>query len=99
MESVKIKFLLAATGLSSRQAGELLGFSQITVKLWCSGDRVVPSGVIDSLRDYYDRMRDWAAEQSWPVPDVATDSEARKHGFMGVSSYRIAASMVFLDYF
>ncbi|MCL1512074.1 XRE family transcriptional regulator [Parasaccharibacter sp. TMW 2.1884] len=99
MESAKIKFLLAATGLSLRQAGELLRFSTVAVKSWCAGIRTVPPGVIDTLCEYHDRMRDWAAGQQWPVPDVKTDEEAREHGFLGVNSYRIAASMVFFDNF
>lgn len=99
MAAVKLKFLLAATGLSSKQAGELLGFSAMSVRFWCMGTRTVPPGVIDALCEYYDRMRDWAVAQRWPVRDVETDEEAREHGFLGVNSYRIAASMVFFDSF
>lgn len=99
MAAVKLKFLLAATGLSSKQAGELLGFSAMSVRFWCMGTRTVPPGVIDTLCEYHDRMRDWATEQTWPVPDVETDEEARQLGFLGVGSYRIAAAMVFFDSF
>lgn len=99
MDGTKIKYLLAATGLSLRQAGELLGYRPISVRSWCSGVRTPPPGVIDTLCKYHDRMRDWAAAQRWPVRDVDTDEEAREHGFLGVNSYRIAASMVFFDNF
>lgn len=99
MEPEKIKFLIAATGLSFTQAGKLLGYRPISVRSWCSGARTPPPGVIDTLCEYHDKMMDWAAGQQWPVPDVKTDEEAEEHGFIGVNSYRIAASMVLFDNF
>ena len=99
MISLKIKILLAATGLSSRQAGNLLGVSPDSVKSWLTGRRNAPDSAVDALCDYYEQMLRWADEKSWPVPDVATDDEAMKEGFYSVASYRIAASKVFLENF
>ena len=99
MISLKIKILLAATGLSSRQAGNLLGAPANSVKSWAIGRRKAPDSAVDALCDYYEQMMRWADAQSWPVPDVATDDEAMKLGFYSVASYRIAASKVFLENF
>ena len=97
MNSLKIKILLAATGLSSRQAGNLLGVSPESVQSWAVGRRNAPDSAVDALCEYYDFMIRWANAQSWPVPDMTTDDEAMREGFYSVCSYRIAASKVFLD--
>lgn len=97
MNSLKIKILLAATGLSSRQAGNFLGVPADSVKSWSMGRRNAPDSAIDALCQYYDFMIRWANAQSWPVPDISTDDEAIREGFYSVFSYRIAASKVFLD--
>lgn len=97
MEIMKIKILLAATGLSYRQAGNMLGVSTVSVKSWLSGRRNVPPLVIDRLYEYYDFMMRWADEQIWPVPDIETDEDALRNGFYSVASYRIAASKVFFE--
>lgn len=99
MISLKIKILLAATGLSSRQAGNLLGVSVDSVKSWLTGRRNAPASAIDGLYEYYEFMIRWADGRSWPVPDIETDDEAIREGFYSVASYRIAASKVFFDNF
>lgn len=97
MGSMKIKILLAATGLSSRHAGKLLGVSAESVTSWAIGRRTVPASAIDELCEYYEFMIRWAIEQSWPVPDITTDEDAMRNGFYSVTSYRIAASKVFFE--
>ena len=97
MKSVKLKILMAATGLCARQAAALLNVSEPTVRAWCYGQRKVPDDAIEGLHEYYENMMEWASQHSWPVPDVTTEEEARSQGFHSVSSYRIAAGKVFLE--
>lgn len=97
MACLKLKSLLAATGLSSRQAGNLLGVSADSVKSWLTGRRSIPSSAIDGLCEYYEFMNRWAEGRSWPAPDITTDEEALREGFHSVASYRIATSKVFFS--
>lgn len=93
-QALKVKMILAATGLSARQASRLLGVSEGSVRAWALGARAVPYGALERLSDYYAFMRRWADEHSQPIDDLTTDEELLQQGFYSVASYRIAAAMI-----
>lgn len=97
--------LIAACGLSHREAAEYLGVTIDTVRSWHrrKPTKARPESIADLAR-LYTLERMVSAEiicdirKGRSIPHVMSDKDARRHGLPCVGAYRMACAMAFVGY-